>query len=88
MSQASYIDKMLFRYKMQDSKTDSLPYRYGIHLSKEQCLKIPQEVEDMRKIPYASVVGSLMYVMLCTRLDICFSVRMVSRDQSNPGRDH
>ena len=35
-------------------------------------------------MPYASVVGSLMYAMLCTRPDICFSVGMVSRSQSNP----
>ncbi|KAA0042098.1 gag/pol protein [Cucumis melo var. makuwa] len=47
-----------------NSKKGLLPYRYGIHLSKEQCPKTPQEVEDMRKIPYASAVGSLMYAML------------------------
>ena len=88
MSQASYIDKMLSRYKMQNSKKGLLPYRYGIHLSKEQCPKTPQEVEDMRNIPYASTVGSLMYAMLCTRPDICYSVGMVSRYQSNHGRDH
>ena len=88
MSQASYIDKMLSRYKMQNSKKGLLPYRYGIHLSKEQCPKTPQEVEDMRNIPYASAVGSLMYAMLCTRPDICYSVGMVSRYQSNHGRDH
>ncbi|TYJ97026.1 gag/pol protein [Cucumis melo var. makuwa] len=79
---------MLSRYEMQNSKKGLLSYKYGIHLSKEQCPKTPQEVEDMRKIPYASAVGSLMYAMLCTRPDICFLVRMVSRYQSNPGRDH
>ncbi|TYK03174.1 gag/pol protein [Cucumis melo var. makuwa] len=61
---------------------------YGIHLSKEQCPKTPQEVEDMSNIPYASAVGSLMYAMLCTRPDICYSVGIVSRYQPNPGRDH
>ncbi|KAA0032993.1 gag/pol protein [Cucumis melo var. makuwa] len=61
---------------------------YGIHLSKEQCPKTPQEVEDMSNIPYAFAVGSLMYAMLCTRPDICYSVGIVSRYQSNPGHDH
>ena len=42
----------------------------------------------MRQIPYASVVGSLMYDMLCTKLDIYYSVGMVSRYQSNPGPKH
>ncbi|KAA0048611.1 gag/pol protein [Cucumis melo var. makuwa] len=87
MPQTSYIDKILSRYKMQNSEKDLLLYRYGIHLSKEQCPKTPQEVEDMSNIPYASVVGSLMYAMLCTRLDIFYSVGIVSRYQSNLGRD-
>ena len=42
----------------------------------------------MRQVPYASAVGSLMYVMLCTILDICYSVDMVSRYQSNPEPKH
>ncbi|KAA0056663.1 gag/pol protein [Cucumis melo var. makuwa] len=74
--------------EQKNSKKGLLSYRYGIHLSKEQCPKTPQEVKDLRKIPYASAVGSLMYAMLCTRPDICFSVRMVSRYQANPGHDH
>ena len=42
----------------------------------------------MKKILYASVVGSLMYAMLCTRPNICYAVGIVSRYQSNPGYDH
>ena len=42
----------------------------------------------MRRIPYASAVGSLMYAMLCTRPDICYAVGVVSRFQSNPGPEH
>ena len=42
----------------------------------------------MKIVPYASVVGSLMYVMLCTRLYTCYSVGIVSRYQSNPNRKH
>ena len=42
----------------------------------------------MKTVPYDSTVGSLMYVMLCTRPDICYSVGIVSRYQSNPSREH
>ena len=42
----------------------------------------------MRRFPYASAVGSLMYAMLCTRPDICYVVGVVSRFQSNPGLNH
>ena len=57
-------------------------------MSKEQSPKTPQEIEDMRHIPYASAAGSLMYAMLCTRPNICYAVGIVSRYQSNLGRAH
>ena len=85
LSQASYIDKVHARFSMQNSKKGQLPTRHGIILSKEQCPTTPQEEEDMRRVPYASAVGSLMYAMLCTRPDICYAIGIVSRYQSNPG---
>ena len=88
LSQASYVDKMMDRFAMQDSKKGMLPFRHGVYLSKDQSPKTPQEEEDMRRIPYASAVGSLMYAMLCTRPDICYAVGVVSRFQSNPGLQH
>ena len=42
----------------------------------------------MKNIPYASVVGSLMYAQVCTRPDIAFIVGMLGRYQSNPSIDH
>ena len=52
---------------MQDSKNGQQPMRHGIALSKDMSPKTLKEVDSMRKIPYASAVGSLMYAMLCTR---------------------
>ena len=88
LSQASYIDEILARYSMQDSKKGFVPFRVGNSLSVNQWPKTPAEIERMRGIPYALVVGSLMYVMLCTRPDIYFVVGMVSRFQSDPGEEH
>ncbi|KAA0063352.1 gag/pol protein [Cucumis melo var. makuwa] len=88
LSQDSYIDEIVIKYSMQNSKRGLLPFWHGVTLSKEQCPKTPQEVEEMRHIPYASGVGSLMYAMLCTRPDICYAVGIVSRYQSNPGLAH
>ena len=34
-SQASYIDKILSQYTMQDSKKGMLSFVHGVHLSKE-----------------------------------------------------
>ena len=88
LSQASYIDKIVTRFGMENSKRGLLPFRHGIHLSKEQSPKPPEEKELMIKKPYASAVGSLMYAMLCTRPDICYAVGVVSRYQSDPGVEH
>ena len=79
LSQASYIDEILTRYSMQDSKKGFVPFRVGKSLSSNQRPKTNAKIERMRGISYASAVESLMYVMLCTRPDICFAVGMVSR---------
>ncbi len=42
----------------------------------------------MEKVPYLSVIGSLMYVMLCTRPDRCQAVGLMARYFSNPGPGH
>ena len=39
----------------------------GVRLSVEQCPKTQEEEEDMSRVPYASVVDTLMYAMVCTR---------------------
>ena len=88
LSQATYIDHILARFNMVDSKKGFVPFRVGISLSGNQRPKTPAEIERMRGIPYAFVVGSLMYAMLCTGPDIYFIVGMVSRYQSDPGQEH
>ena len=42
----------------------------------------------MRKVPYASAVGSLMYVMVCTRPNIFHTVGVVNKFLSNLGKEH
>ncbi|KAL0455815.1 UNVERIFIED_CONTAM: Retrovirus-related Pol polyprotein from transposon TNT 1-94 [Sesamum latifolium] len=53
-----------------------------------RCPKNDLEREQMRDIPYASAIGSLMYAQVCTRPDIAFAVGMLRRYQSNPDLDH
>ena len=73
---------------MDNLKKGLSPFRHCLVLSKEKCPKTQKERSRIEGIPYTSVVGSLMNAMLCTRLDICFAVGMVSRYQSNPGPEH
>ena len=85
LSQSTYIDKVLKRFNMQDSKKGFLPMSHGITLSKSQCPSTPDELERMSTIPYASAIGSIMYAMLCTRPDVSYALSVTSRYQSNPG---
>jgi hypothetical protein len=88
LSQSLYLEKVLKRFNMLDSKKGLLPVRHGIHLSKGMSPTTPKERELMAKVPYASAIGSLMYAMLCTRPDIAYAVSMTSRFQSDPGQEH
>ena len=70
LSQSTYIDKVPNRFSMQNSKRGFLPMCHGISLSKTQYPTMQDERDCMSKIPYASAIGSIMYVMLCTRSDV------------------
>ena len=49
--------------------------------------KTEEEVKHMEKIPYASVVGSIMYAMVFSRSNLVYAANMLSRFMSNPGRE-
>jgi hypothetical protein len=42
----------------------------------------------MSMVPYSSIVGSLIYVMVCTRPDISHAVGVVSRYMKNLGKEN
>ena len=88
LSQKTYIEKVLKRFGMQNCKPGDTPISKGDKFSLNQCPKNDIEEKEMQKIPYASVVGSLMYAQVCTRPDIAYIVGMLGRYLSNPGLDH
>ena len=47
-----------------------------------------EECEYLTHVPYTSVVGSLMYTIVCTRLNLSQAVSMVSRYMYDPGWGH
>lgn len=88
LSQKSYINKILERFRMENCSVGVVPIQKGDKFSLMQCPKNDLEQKEMESIPYASIVGSLMYASTCTRPDISFAVGMLGRYQSNPGKDH
>jgi hypothetical protein len=61
-----YTEIVLKHFNMQDCKPVKVPIPVGERITIEQCPKTQEEIEDMVHVPYASVVGILMYVMVCT----------------------
>ncbi|XP_042065538.1 secreted RxLR effector protein 161-like [Salvia splendens] len=57
-------------------------------LTVEQSPKSDEERLEMQDIPYASVVGSVMYAMIGTRPDVAQAISCTSRYMSNHGREH
>ncbi|KAH9792408.1 hypothetical protein KPL71_004103 [Citrus sinensis] len=88
LTQKSYLKKVLERFGMDDkTKPVCTPLAPHFKLSSSLCPRSQEECDYMARVPYASVVGSLMYVMICTRPDISQAVSMVSRYMHNPGKN-
>ena len=88
LSQSTYLDKVLKKFKMDQAKKGFLPVLQGVRLSKTQCPTTAEDREKMKGVPYASAIGSIMYAMLCTRPDVCLAISLAGRYQSNSGVDH
>ena len=57
-------------------------------LSKKMYPTTREEKENMTNVPYSSVIGSLMYTMVCSRLYITHVVGVVSLFLDKPKKDH
>ena len=79
---------VLERFNMKSAKLVSTPLANHFKLSKKSCPTIDEEKKEMATMPYFSTVGSLMYVMVCTRPDITHAVGVVNKFLSNLGKDH
>ena len=73
---------------MEQTKKEFLPVLQGVKLSKTQSPTTAEDRERMKVIPYASAIGSTLYVRLCTTPDVCLPISLAGRYQSNPGVDH
>ncbi|GKA06633.1 hypothetical protein Tco_0685857 [Tanacetum coccineum] len=69
---------------MENSKRGSILMQEKLKLSKSQCASTPAEVKRMQNVPYASTVGSIMYVVRCTHPNVAFAQNITSRFQKNP----
>lgn len=88
LSQEGYINTVLRRFNMADCHARSTPLPERCVLTKAMRPATDGEREEMRQMPYASAVGSLMYLMVATRPDIAQAVGALSKFISDPGQQH
>ena len=88
LSQECYINKVLSQFGFLELKPVTTPLAQHFKLSHLQAPKTKEDISYMEKVPYTNLVGSIMYIMVCTRPDLCQAVSVVSRFMGNPGIEH
>ena len=73
---------------MEWSKKEFLPVLQGVKLSKTQNTTTAENRKRMKVIPYTTVIGSIKYVMLCTRPIVYLTMSLARGYNSDPGVDH
>jgi hypothetical protein len=77
INQSTYINDILTRFGMEDSKAVSTPLATGTKLTNMEdspSNDANSAKNDIQPL-YQSIVGSLMYTMRCTRPDIAYTVQ-------------
>lgn len=85
LNQKTYIEKILQRFDLFNCTPAETPMVVGCKLS-----KAPEDYicTALFRERYQEAIGSLMYAMLCTRPDIAYAVKTLSRFASNPMKTH
>ena len=88
LSQSTHIEKMIKRFSMEQFKRGYIHMTHGVTLSKSMCPKTQDERTHMSMIPYASTIGSIVYAMICSRLDVSYALSVTSRYKFDPSEGH
>jgi hypothetical protein len=79
LSQKAYIEKVLKKFSMHKCSASPAPMVKGDRYRNFQCPRNQYELDQMKVVPYASVVGSLQYVQVCTRPYLAFVIGLLGR---------
>ena len=88
LSKRSYIEKVLARFNMENVKSVATPLASQFRLSALLSPNTDAKRNYMCLVPYVSEVESIMYAMVCTRLDLSHAVGVVSKYMANLGNEH
>ena len=84
--QSTYIKKVLKCFYMDKAHSLSFQMLFDHLMWKKTYFVIAKKDEELLglEVPYLSVIGALMYLANCTRLDIAFSINLLARYSSAP----
>lgn len=88
LSQKNTLREYLSILGCKKTKLVSTPLANHFRLSTELSPQTEQKREYMSHVPYASVVGSLMYGIICTCSDISYAINVVNRYMGDSGNAH
>ena len=83
LHQRGYVQELLERFNMAESKPVSTPFDTGIKL-----VKMSNTSEEDKKLPYRELVGALTYLSTSTRPDIAFAVSCLGQFNNCFGAEH
>ena len=85
ISQSKYLKQILVKCRMQDCRPISTPLETKFDIDE---LTSSALITDSEKYPCRPDIGSLMYAMLCSRPDLCYSTGLLSRFQLRSANNH
>ena len=88
MNQKSYIEDIFKRFNMKECKPVGIPFDTSLKLLKLLNEEFENVLREMEGVSYKAGVGSLMYAMVATKINIAFAMSTVSQFMSNADLPH
>lgn len=86
ISQPLMITSVVDRFRIMDCRPTSTPFPGGVKVFNST--EAESREMQQKNLPYRSVVGSLMYISICTRPDISYVVGVLSQHLDKPSLIH
>jgi hypothetical protein len=81
LHQEDYAKKVLGRFRFEDCTTKQTPMEVKLKLTVDETA----DAEANESFPYRSLVACLLYLSVCTRFDLCYTVKELARWLIKPG---
>ena len=88
LTQQKLVDDILQKFEMVDCKPISTPMTVPCKLSTNDSPMSIEEEHIMKTLPYRQILGSIRYLVSCTRPDLSYCAGFLSRFMQNPGLAH